>query len=115
MTELRRRRFCTALAGGVVAALSFHRHATSQDVVVVVIRDYKFVPAQLSIKPGTTVRWVNEEKRTTHTVKFAGPAGLESERLFPGDHFEHRFDQPGFVSYLCGPHPEMTGSIEVRP
>jgi len=114
MTELRRRRFCTALAGGAVAALSFHRHATAQDAVVV-IRDYKFVPAQLSIKPGTTVRWVNEEKRTTHTVRFAGPAGLESERLFPGDQFEHRFDKPGFVSYLCGPHPEMTGSIEVRP
>ena len=31
-----------------------------------------------------------------------------------GNSFEHRFDQPGVVSYLCGPHPEMTGTVEIR-
>lgn len=84
-------------------------------LVVVEIRDYKYLPARLRIKAGTTVRWINAEKRTTHTVRFGGPDGVESERLFPGEHFERRFDKPGAYDYTCGPHPEMTGSIDVTP
>lgn len=85
-------------------------------MLTVEIRDYKFLPAHLSIKAGTTVRWVNAEKRTTHTVRFSADGQLvESDRLFPGDHYERRFDKPGLYAYLCGPHPEMTGSIEVTP
>lgn len=111
----RRRAGWVLLAGLTLVGASTRPAFAQGSVVVVSIRDYKFQPAQLTIKAGTTVRWVNEEKRTTHTVRFAGPAGQESERLFPGDQFEHRFDRPGFVSYLCGPHPEMQGSIDVQP
>jgi plastocyanin len=89
--------------------------APAGDEVVVEIRDYKFHPQKLLIKPGTTVRWINAEKRTTHTVRFSGPGGTESERLFPGEAWTHRFDKPGYVAYTCGPHPEMTGEIDVRP
>ncbi len=70
-------------------------------MVVVEIRDYKYLPAQLRIQAGTTVRWVNAEKRTTHTVRFAGADGMESERLFPGESFERRFDKPGAYDYIC--------------
>jgi plastocyanin len=69
----------------------------------------------LRIQAGTTVRWVNAEKRTTHTVRFAGADGMESERLFPGESFERRFDKPGAYAYICGPHPEMTGHVDVTP
>lgn len=95
-----------ALGGGAAAAQG--------PVVVVEIRDYKYVPAVVTVKPGTTVRWVNQEKRTTHTVRFLGPDGIESERLFPGDQWERRFDKPGSYPYTCGPHPEMKGSVEVE-
>lgn len=84
-------------------------------LVVVEIRDYKYLPGQLRIAAGTTVRWINAEKRTTHTVRFAGPDGLESERLLPGESFERRFDKPGAYAYTCGPHPEMIGHIDVTP
>jgi plastocyanin len=84
-------------------------------VVVVEIRDYKYLPARLRIQVGTTVRWVNAERRTTHTVRFAGADGMESERLFPGESFERRFDKPGAYAYICGPHPEMTGHVDVTP
>ena len=89
--------------------------AAAWPAVVVEIRDYKYLPSQLRIPAGTTVRWVNAEKRTTHTVRFGGPDGLESERLFPGESFERRFDKPGAYAYTCGPHPEMTGHIDVTP
>lgn len=83
--------------------------------VVVEIRDNKFIPAEVTIKIGTTVRWVNEERRTSHSVLFLGAGGFESERMFPGESWQRRFDTPGVHAYTCGPHPEMKGRVEVTP
>lgn len=107
-----------ALRGLAAAACSTGAVRAAPEPVVVAIRDFKYLPAHVVVRVGGSVRWVNQERRTPHTVRLAGPAwpnGLESELLFPGDSFEHRFDQPGVVSYLCGPHPEMTGTVEIRP
>ena len=82
---------------------------------VVDIRDHSFVPALTKVRAGSTVRWTNSEKRTTHSVLFPGAGGVESERLFPGESWERRFDQPGRYPYTCGPHPEMNGVVEVEP
>lgn len=94
------------------AALAASTPATTAEIV---IRDYQFVPAVLQIRAGTTVIWINKEKRTSHTVLFTGPGGMESERLFPGDSWQRRFDTPGDHPYICGPHPEMKGLISVVP
>ncbi|MCC7150576.1 MAG: cupredoxin domain-containing protein [Rubrivivax sp.] len=110
--RLRRRHFVQALATGLACTRAPGARAAGS-VVVVEIRDYKYIPQNLTVKAGTTVRWVNAEKRTTHTVRFDGPDGMESERLFPGDTFERRFDKPARYAYICGPHPEMKGLIEV--
>lgn len=80
---------------------------------VVEIREQKFQPDSLRIKTGDTVRWVNQEKRTSHSVLFKGTPSLESERLFPGEAWSRRFDASGTFPYTCGPHPEMLGAIEV--
>jgi plastocyanin len=77
----------------------------------VAIRDMQFQPADLAVRVGDTVRWVNHEKRTSHSVLFDDVA--ESERLMPGDAWERRFDAPGRYPYRCGPHPEMTGLVRV--
>lgn len=85
----------------------------SADAVQVGIAEYKFSPAELTVKVGTTVTWTNREKRTSHSVFFTGPAGFESERLFPGESWSRTFDKPGSFPYTCGPHPEMKGRIDV--
>lgn len=115
---MRRRRFllrlglgCAAAAGGA----TLPRAAGAAEPVVVDIRDYKFIPAALTVKAGTTVKWTNSEKRTTHSVLFTGDGGYESERLFPGEAWQRTFDKPGRYAYTCGPHPEMKGLIEVEP
>lgn len=79
---------------------------------VVEIRDYQFWPKTLQIKVGDTVRWVNREKRTSHSVLFP-VLSLESERLFPDESWTRRFAAAGSYPYRCGPHPEMSGQIEV--
>lgn len=80
----------------------------------VVITQYRFVPAELEISVGDEVRWVNAEKRTSHSVLFVA-SGEESERLFPGEKWSARFETAGRFEYRCGPHPEMNGVITVKP
>lgn len=101
-----------APAAPATAATATAATAGSAEVLIL---DYKFMPAVLSVKRGTRVKWTNMEKRTTHSILFTGPQGFESERLFPGESWERLFDQPGLYRYTCGPHPEMIGLIEVLP
>ena len=114
---LRRRALAriAAALGACAGAFAAPGCARAQATVEVGIQDYKFQPQQLKIKAGTTVRWTNNEKRTTHSVLFSGPEGFEGERIFPGESWQHRFDKPGVFVYSCGPHPEMKGQIEVTP
>jgi plastocyanin len=89
--------------------------AAGAETVEVLIQDYKYAPALLKVKVGTTVKWVNNEKRTTHSILFTGPGGFESERIFPGEAWQRTFDKPGTYAYTCGPHPEMKGQVDVAP
>ena len=97
----------------VLWGLTFFAGQALAQTMEVGIKDYQFEPAELKIKAGTTVKWVNNEKRTTHSVLFTGPGGFESERFFPGESWQRAFDKPGVYPYSCGPHPEMKGMIEV--
>ncbi|BBO20198.1 MAG: hypothetical protein AMXMBFR31_22330 [Candidatus Desulfobacillus denitrificans] len=97
----------------VLWGLTFFAGQALAQVAQVDIRDYKYEPAELKIKAGTTVKWTNREKRVSHSVLFTGPGGFESERFFPGESWQRTFDKPGVFPYTCGPHPEMKGRIEV--
>ena len=98
-----------ALAGLALVAFS----AWGAETVEVSIAEYRFTPAEVQLKSGDSVRWTNQEKRTSHSIVFPEEGGRESERLFPGESWVRRFEQPGRYPYRCGPHPEMKGVILV--
>lgn len=98
-----------AVAGFVLLVSAFP--ALGQQVVRVVIDTYRFEPQVVTVAPGTVVEWVNQEKRTSHSVIVDGQP--ESDRLFPGETFRTRFDTPGRFTIRCGPHPDMVGTVEV--
>jgi plastocyanin len=118
---VKRRQFARVGAGLVLAPVAgvFSGARAQQpappELAEVVIVDYQFKPARLVVKAGTTVRWTNQEKRTSHSVRFTGEGGFEGERMLAGESWSHRFDRPGRHAYTCGPHPEMKGEIEVTP
>jgi plastocyanin len=87
----------------------------AEEVVGVKIERMEFVPQRLVVKVGTKVAWLNMEKRTNHSVFFQQEGLEESDRLFPGETWQRTFDKPGVYAYICGPHPHMTGVIEVTP
>ena len=84
------------------------------EVVEITMLKFKFEPEQVTIKPGTIIRWVNMEKRQYHSVWFEKLGLDESEYLFPGDTYEQKFDDKGTFPYRCGPHPQMTGLVIVE-
>lgn len=84
------------------------------NVVVIELLQYRFVPAEVTIKRGTTVRWVNMEKRQFHSVWFRDAGEEPIDYLFPGDTYERKFDTVGEFPYVCEPHEdEMHGLIRV--
>ena len=101
------------LRGAPVLLALFSISALAQTLFEVRIEGYKFLPSEVTLKVGDTVRWINREKRTSHSVVFPAEGGLESERMFPDESWERRFDKPGRYEYHCGPHPEMRGLIVV--
>ena len=81
---------------------------------IVVIKLFQFQPAQLQVKLGTTVTWVNQDE-ILHTVTLDGKAGgFDASLDGKGKQFSFRFTQPGVYRYYCDRHEHMRGEIEVR-
>ena len=91
-----------------------HGVIAGAETPLVVIKKYKFIPQEITIKKGQTLRWENHEKRQYHSVWFEALGEPEPEDyLFPEDSYEREFKQTGSFPYRCGPHPEMTGTVHV--
>src|SRR5829696_4170088 len=102
-----------ALAVCVSAASSGAPASNAAAPIVVAIKDYEFSPPMLTIAPGTTITWVNEDE-SPHTVAENGKI-FRSAALDTGDRFSYTFAQPGEFDYYCTLHPMMVGKIVVKP
>ena len=95
----------------------FGKPSAEEDVVIVKMYKYTFCPPRIEVKQGTTVRWVNVDRRTSHSVWLKEAGKPESDRLFSEEKVEMTFDlPPGEYPYLCGPHwkdNDMKGQVTV--
>ena len=82
---------------------------------LIVIRNFGFEPASVTIPQGGTVTWVNcdDPAQPTHTST-ADAGAWNSPTLAPGEAFSRTFDQAGDFAYHCEPHPFMTGTVVVE-
>lgn len=78
--------------------------------VSVKISQFAFAPAVVTVSPGDTVVWTNEDG-ASHSVK--GP-GIDSPVLRKGDSFRHTFEAVGGHGYQCGFHHYMQGTVVVE-
>lgn len=87
--------------------------------VVVLMYKYTFCPSVLEVKQGAKIRWVNVDKRTSHSVWFKEAGRPESDRVFSEEHVPMTADlAPGSYPYICGPHNErqgMRGTLTIVP
>jgi plastocyanin len=79
--------------------------------VHVIMRNMKFSPASIEIKPGETVEWTNEDI-TPHTATSA-PL-FDSGSIDSDKSWRHTFTEPGNFPYTCTFHPDMKGTVTVK-
>lgn len=90
-----------------------------EPVQIIAMYKYTFCPPKLDVRQGSKVRFINLDKRTTHSFWFRDAGRPESDRYFGGEGADMVMDLPaGTHTYLCGPHYEregMIGEINVVP
>lgn len=80
--------------------------------VSISIVSFAFTPDVIRIAKGSTVTWTNNDS-AQHSVVSADSATLSSKVLNKGESYEHTFNDIETVSYHCGVHPFMSGTIQV--
>jgi plastocyanin len=101
-------------AAGIVvaAAISFPVISAQPGNTKLEIDNFSFSPQRITVKPGTTVTWTNEDD-TPHTVASTTKM-FKSKALDTNDGFAFTFTTPGVYEYFCSLHPYMTGTIVVE-
>ena len=97
-----------AIAAAISLCLS---GAHAVETTNVMIDNFTFEPAQLTVKVGTTVTWKNRDD-IPHTVVSAGK--FRSKTMDTDDSFSFTFTAAGDYKYFCSLHPHMTGMIKVE-
>ncbi len=105
------RRLAIALVGPALGLVSLEARSATR-AASVAIRNFAFVPQILTIKPGTTVTWVNSDD-DPHTVT-ANDKSFHSAALDTDDKYSFTFSKPGEYGYFCSLHPHMTAKIVVK-
>ena len=77
---------------------------------VIIIQNFAFSPASITIKQGTTVTWTNLDS-APHQIK---ADTFNSRLLSQGQSFSFTFNTTGTFNYICAIHPMMTGQIVVN-
>jgi plastocyanin len=89
------------------------RTASVSDNTITIIKN-TFKPANMTVKVGSTVRWVNADDHP-HNIEFTDKTFSTSTYLLGASQsFSQRFDRAGTYDYSCMIHPEMKGIITVK-
>jgi plastocyanin len=101
----------------VVSAVGAHKYPTAMaqkhPTKTVLIQNFRFKPANITIKRGTRVRWINKDT-APHTATAINGRSFDSGRLGKGQRYTHTFKSAGKKKYLCEIHPHMRGGVVVK-
>jgi plastocyanin len=76
------------------------------------IAEFLFGPQKLEIKAGGTATWTNVDD-SPHWIAVAG-SDMRTPVMVRGQSASLKFDKPGTYGYICGLHPAMKGTVEVK-
>jgi plastocyanin len=103
----------TAVPAGTPTAAPAITTTASVSDNTIVIQNMAYNPAQITVKAGSIVRWVNKDT-VPHSVVFTDPAIPSSGILAPGQAYASVIlNKAGIYNYSCSIHPQMHGSIVV--
>lgn len=86
--------------------------AKAQTTHTVTIQGFEFQPANLTISPGDTVIWVNQDDAPHTATAIRG--GLDTGTLNKGEQKGFRFTTSGTIEYRCDIHPAMRATLTIQ-
>ena len=103
------------LVAAFVAVLAFGPSLVRAEpsAITVKIDNFAFDSQTVTVTPGSTVTWVNEDD-APHTVVADDGKSFRSRTLDTGDKFTFTFMSAGTFGYFCSVHPHMTGKVVVK-
>jgi plastocyanin len=99
--------FAVMLAFGPGLARSQSSAAT------VTIDNFAFDAQTITVAPGSTVTWVNQDD-APHTIVADDGKSFRSKPLDTGERYAFTFMSSGTYGYFCSIHPHMTGKVVVK-
>ena len=84
----------------------------TEDATVVDTKDFAYVPADVTVAAGSTVKFTNSDS-IAHTIS-ADDGSFDSKDLSQGQSWSHVFAKAGSFTYYCAYHRYMHGKIVVK-
>lgn len=103
---------CSLVLWAAVAAAGARTGRGPKAEEQVKIGNFSFIPETVTVSPGATVTWVNEDD-VPHTVVSTAKK-FSSRVLDTDDKYARTFADPGTYEYYCSVHPHMKGKVIVR-
>jgi plastocyanin len=88
--------------------------SVAPQVVTIEIHNFAFQPATMTVHPGDTVEWKNEDN-TPHTATAKTPnPGFDSGAIRSEGQWRYDAREKGTYNYICTIHPYMKGQLIVQ-
>jgi plastocyanin len=94
-----------------VTTIPVSQTTASVSANTILIKKFAFIPANITVKVGSTVRWVNQDS-VPHRLMFTD--GTSSQVLAGMDTWSRKIDLAGTYDYVCTIHPDMHGTVIVE-
>ena len=95
----------------MVTTIPVPQTTSSVSANTILIKNFAFDPASMTVKAGSTVRWENKDS-VPHRILFAD--GADSTVLAASQSWSRKIDQAGTYDYACTIHPTMQGTVIVE-
>jgi plastocyanin len=79
----------------------------------VTIDNFSFNPATITVKPGETITWVNQDD-IPHNVRESAAGKFKCGVMDTGEKCTVTFKDAGEFKYFCALHPHMVGTVIVK-
>lgn len=77
------------------------------------IKDFKFLPPEITVDAGTTIRWTNYDD-ASHTASTQDSRAFDTGTIRARQTKSATVGEPGTFTYICEFHPFMKGTVIVR-
>lgn len=110
--------FGILIQAGLFPFAVFNNDAVAQNIVQIAMNNFSFVPDNITVTVGTTVKWTNQDP-VQHAIT-SGPVGkpdgiFDSGTLNFNGTFSYVFQKAGVFPYYCSFHqPLMVGTVTVK-